>query len=340
DIIAGSDIVNMEQLLKRLEEKEKDAVLMLKKGDETSLFYFSGGRLSDGYFENTIGIEEESHVQDQLLIYTYSASEADPVAITLFYDLNISPACDLNGILETAFEGIDKPSVSRPLLISMRGEEKVDHILDKEVFTLGRDTKCDWVAQDVAISREHAIIRQCTDGFYIEDQESRNGTYINKEKITRQRLSNGDEIQMGPYHFIFLEDAARHNIAPPVSAAPERNDPSAAGRKDIRQDVPEKRGVPKKWGLEVISGNMAGDFFELASKSHSLGRGKVDIRIKDLQTSRHHADIKWTDEGFIVSDRKSANGVFVNDEKVETKQLSADDIIQVGETRLRVVCKE
>ncbi len=85
---------------------------------------------------------------------------------------------------------------------------------------------------------------------------------------------------------------------------------------------------------------MTGTFYNLAGRRISLGRGNTDIQVKDPQVSRHHADIEWTTEGFVISDRKSANGVTINDHLVTTKQLLLEDVIKIGDTRLRVVCKE
>ncbi|MDC4226791.1 MAG: FHA domain-containing protein [Candidatus Manganitrophus sp.] len=71
-----------------------------------------------------------------------------------------------------------------------------------------------------------------------------------------------------------------------------------------------------------------------------MGRGKTDVVVNDPKVSRHHADLEWSEKGFVLVDLKSTNGIFVNDQKVEKKLLSADDVITVGDTRLRVVFKK
>jgi len=62
--------------------------------------------------------------------------------------------------------------------------------------------------------------------------------------------------------------------------------------------------------------------------------------VEDPKVSRHHADLEWTGKAFRIVDLKSTNGVLVNDEKIESRVLSPNDVITVGDTRLRVVCKE
>jgi pSer/pThr/pTyr-binding forkhead associated (FHA) protein len=40
--------------------------------------------------------------------------------------------------------------------------------------------------------------------FHIEDQGSLNGTFVNRRRIERIDLENGDELQIGKYRMTFL----------------------------------------------------------------------------------------------------------------------------------------
>ena len=68
-----------------------------------------------------------------------------------------------------------------------------------------------------------------------------------------------------------------------------------------------------------------------------IGRGVAnDIRLMNDSISTHHAEIHRRREGdFYVVDLASTNGVFVNDEKVHQGELKNNDIIELGEVRLR-----
>lgn len=62
---------------------------------------------------------------------------------------------------------------------------------------LGRDSFCDVVIPTRSVSRQHARILRESDGFYIEDLNSLNGTYINGRRITRRtRLADRDQIRL------------------------------------------------------------------------------------------------------------------------------------------------
>jgi len=71
--------------------------------------------------------------------------------------------------------------------------------------TIGRSPECDIFLDDVTVSRKHAVLVQKDGAFYIEDQGSLNGTYVNRRRTESGRLENGDELQIGKYKLSFLE---------------------------------------------------------------------------------------------------------------------------------------
>lgn len=93
------------------------------------------------------------------------------------------------------------------------------------------------------------------------------------------------------------------------------------------------------WCLEFLEGKQAGSTIEITKEHVSLGRGKMDIRLNDPQASRHHADIERSQEGLIILDNKSTNGLFVNNEKVTKKQVTINDVIRLGDTLFKIVRK-
>ncbi|MGW5238608.1 FhaA domain-containing protein [Monashia sp. NPDC004114] len=73
--------------------------------------------------------------------------------------------------------------------------------------TLGRDDTADVVVDDPGVSRRHSEIRVTTDGPHlvtsIRDLNSTNGTFVNGERITSQRLHDGDRLTLGRTTAIF-----------------------------------------------------------------------------------------------------------------------------------------
>jgi hypothetical protein len=112
-------------------------------------------------------------------------------------------------------EGQDESSVSLEelgaegpaLVVRSGGGRAGEHFVPQgERTTVGRSPDCDIFLDDVTVSRRHAVLLQRDGGFFIEDQGSLNGTYLNRKRIeSAQELENGDELQIGKYKLTFLE---------------------------------------------------------------------------------------------------------------------------------------
>lgn len=90
----------------------------------------------------------------------------------------------------------------RPILIAHEGELEGERwVLDREQITIGRADDCDIVLPRRQVSRYHARIERVNGGYVIRDLGSKNGTYVNGERVTDEphRLTDGDEIQVALY---------------------------------------------------------------------------------------------------------------------------------------------
>jgi two-component system cell cycle response regulator len=87
----------------------------------------------------------------------------------------------------------DKPR--RAALTLLRGLEAGRMVLLGPVSLVGRDRKADVHYDDKGLSREHARIVHATGGrYFIEDLGSRNGTYLDGERVQRAELHDGARI--------------------------------------------------------------------------------------------------------------------------------------------------
>ncbi len=87
----------------------------------------------------------------------------------------------------------------QPILIIRSNDNAPEQHLtmDKEAITLGRGEECDIVLDERQISRQHIRIYKEGHKFYIEDLESKNGTWVNGQQLKGTReIGDGDEIQL------------------------------------------------------------------------------------------------------------------------------------------------
>jgi Nif-specific regulatory protein len=62
---------------------------------------------------------------------------------------------------------------------------------------IGRDAGMQVVLGDGKVSRHHATISRDGDAWVVVDAESRHGTYVNGERVSRRPLRDGDQLQIG-----------------------------------------------------------------------------------------------------------------------------------------------
>jgi pSer/pThr/pTyr-binding forkhead associated (FHA) protein len=70
--------------------------------------------------------------------------------------------------------------------------------------TIGRSPDCPVFLDDVTVSRRHAVLAQRDGRWFVEDQGSLNGTFVNRERVESAELTDGDELQIGKYRLTFL----------------------------------------------------------------------------------------------------------------------------------------
>lgn len=85
-------------------------------------------------------------------------------------------------------------------IIIHHGERVTEHELGPSPLVIGRDPECDLFFTDKKLSRRHARIERDGARIRLVDLGSRNGTWVNEERIQEHELSPGDEIRLGGLH--------------------------------------------------------------------------------------------------------------------------------------------
>jgi pSer/pThr/pTyr-binding forkhead associated (FHA) protein len=95
-----------------------------------------------------------------------------------------------------------------------------------ERLTLGRAADCDVCLGTAEVSRRHALLVREGERYEVRDLESINGTYVNKERVTRRTLAVGDVIRIEDFELTFVLDRAPLGDA--VQAPPAPPGPATA----------------------------------------------------------------------------------------------------------------
>jgi hypothetical protein len=89
--------------------------------------------------------------------------------------------------------------------------------------------------------------------------------------------------------------------------------------------------------LQVLSGSLAGQSFELKEGKTTVGRVEDNaILIAEPSVSSHHAEIHVVEKDVIIKDLGSTNGSFINGEKITESVLKAGQVLRLGQVELRL----
>jgi serine phosphatase RsbU (regulator of sigma subunit)/pSer/pThr/pTyr-binding forkhead associated (FHA) protein len=92
--------------------------------------------------------------------------------------------------------------------------------IEGEAAILGRHPECDIAIDDAAVSRQHMRIVNVGGNYFIEDLNSRNGTYLNGQLVVDRRpLAENDHIQIGDLVFVFQQRPAAEPLTNAKGAA-------------------------------------------------------------------------------------------------------------------------
>jgi pSer/pThr/pTyr-binding forkhead associated (FHA) protein len=186
--------------------------------------------------------------------------------------------------------------------------------LTNPISTIGRDVDCDIVLDSETVSRRHCEITR-RGAVYILRDSSRNGTFINGERVLQAQLRDGDQVRIGANILLFhiSSGIATSALAGKVTT-PNRLPPIIELRPHIVVKGLEE-GVTQPFDEDCVT----------------IGR-RVDnhISIDEDNISRRHASIERRDGQYFIRDMGSANGTRLNDQRTDLAQLNDGDRLRIG----------
>ncbi|MCD4685759.1 MAG: FHA domain-containing protein [Anaerolineae bacterium] len=90
-------------------------------------------------------------------------------------------------------------TADKPVLIIHEGEKAGQRwTIHEDALVIGRGGECDLVLPERQVSREHIRVYRSADTYYMEDLDSKNGTWVNGKQVQAATvpLQDGDEIQI------------------------------------------------------------------------------------------------------------------------------------------------
>jgi pSer/pThr/pTyr-binding forkhead associated (FHA) protein len=225
--------------------------------------------------------------------------------------------------------------------------------LDGDRFELGRSEELSlWCPTDFALSRRQFTLQLDGSEWTVEDQNSKNGTFVNGIRLTGKRpLANGDVIVAGHLVLVYRERSGTslfRTLETPQGSSADKDD---SERTVIPSSLPNNTGPcmsatgitlaefpPTGLGwLVILSGAHAGSRYSL-TRDFAIGRhSECDLIVSDSTVSRRHTRIVLDNKRFCLYNT-GANGTFLNGIRIDGRQELHDrDEIRVGNTLLRFI---
>jgi pSer/pThr/pTyr-binding forkhead associated (FHA) protein len=197
-------------------------------------------------------------------------------------------------------------------------------LLGKKNATIGRGEECEVVLDGETVSRRHCSITQWGSAHFILDS-SRNGTFVNGQRITQRQLSDGDQIRVGQNLMIV-------HLPPAVGTS------ALASKATTPQLVTPLIGIKPRI---VVKGLEEGVTQPFNDERITMGRRLDNHLVLDGDNiSRQHVAIERRTGEYFICDLGSANGVYLNDERVESAPLRDGDRLRIGSFSLVVSLRE
>ena len=125
--------------------------------------------------------------------------EGEPANTTMVVAVPIDSATE-----EVEIDLDDLPAGVGMLVVTRGPNSGSRYALDEPLVTAGRHPDSTIFLDDITVSRRHAEVRRVGGGYEVADAGSLNGTYLNRERVEKAMLSDGDELQIGTFKLLFL----------------------------------------------------------------------------------------------------------------------------------------
>jgi len=249
-------------------------------------------------------ISVDSALPNLQVTLTYSAPGEPPVGVSAAPTRERPIPAEQQVFAQTMLDvdfGLDKLATPPQLIITEAGSSPQSHTLLRDRITIGRAQDNDIVIASQIISRHHARLESVPGGYQIVILPDANNTLVcqGKPVVERTRLHHGDVLRI---------DSSQ----PGMMVTMMYQSPAEASATSQLHTVQFGEREKLTFGRDPAN----------------------DVQLNVPSVSRFHAQVERVGRRYRLSDLRSANGTFINDERVEGDAwLEPQDTIRIGPYR-------
>ncbi len=210
---------------------------------------------------------------------------------------------------------------------------------------IGRIDDNDIIINNPSVSGHHATIESDGEAFFLADNQSANGSFVNNQLVIYRKLNHKDVITIGNKSMVFayldeetppaasIEDEGLKTIAIDTS---KHRSLLAKGVSDIVSQKSEKKLVGV---LTSVEGSKSE--FELKNKITRIGKSpSSDIVVRGFMVGKTAAIIVKKEQGYYLSHVKGRAKPKIYSQTVTSEVLLKEyDLIEIGSSKLQFIFK-
>ncbi len=201
------------------------------------------------------------------------------------------------------------------LIVSVEGVE-IKHVhLTRDRTTLGRKADNDIVLDNLVVSGRHCVfeLKGLAD-VYLEDPGSTNGTFINNQRVKRQRLHDGEVIAIGNFRIQYLQASAASGFHETAAFRPDAYATAALHA-----------------SFQVLNGSSAGLEMPVVKAVTTFGKpGVAVVAVSHRRDGYYVAHLEGPVPATLNGDALTADAVL----------LSSHDVLELAGTRMLFVLEK
>ena len=231
---------------------------------------------------------------------------------------------------------------------------KFENTVQKEVplldgtINIGRLPDNNIQIDNPAVSSRHCRVLFDGENYYVEDNNSTNGTFLNKQRITRSQLKHGDELTIGKHTVRFEEVADGGAVTKKIAPIQRVEKTVMLDTKKAQEMLAQARAAggtqsmapvqakERTGTLTVLAGKTDQPQYILTGKLVMIGKSDMaTIKLKGFFAPKAAAVINRREGKYFVAPAERSAKVKINDADVGSqRELNEGDILEVGSVKM------
>jgi ABC transport system ATP-binding/permease protein len=227
--------------------------------------------------------------------------------------------------------------------LELRAGGRTWHATAGRVWTIGRASEVDVHLDNPRVSRNHAVLEPTAAGWVLVNHSS-NGIFVDGQRVDRLPIRQPMTVLVGsPSSGETLQLLPAVQPAPPpprpraVEPPPPPRPPAPPPPPPHRPPGPPVPPAPQPHSGDTTVARPPSAVHSIDQLVVTIGRApENNVVLNDLLVSRRHAVLRRTGNQWELVDNASANGTYVNGNRITRAILGPNDIVGIGHQLLHL----